>query len=604
MAQTPMDPKDSEPPLPLVGEGEAPRDDPSGVHALEPDELVGRTILDRYQILQRIGEGGMGAVYLALHTIIEKKVVLKVLHGEYGRKPELVERFLHEAKTASKIRHENVVDITDFGRIPGGTVFIAMEYLKGHDLSDHIKDHGPLKWKHVKPIALQICAALEEAHNVGVVHRDLKPENIFLIKRGAREDFVKILDFGIAKMTELDESGKRLTRTGMVFGTPEYMAPEQARGEKTDRRVDVYAMGCILYEMLCGDVPFRAQSFMGVLTKHIFDPVVRLSAQYPELGVPPAVEAVVLKALDKDRDRRYQSMAELGAALESVDSAGQVQAASAARMAASGSMPSMQAPPMFGHVQPGQAKVTDPNLVMANTMPSQEGMASEVRKAAAAAFAAQGQGAAARGVGAAADDADADWQPPKRTGLKVGLALGGLALVGAVVAAVMLGGGKKKDKSAGATSSTTTSPNASASPSTSPSTSTSTSTSPSTSPGAGAVVVEPSPAPVTEAMISVVTTPPGATVTRGKVVEGKTPITLKLDPAGGPQKLTLTMPGFKDSALDVAVDKDREYIINLDALDPVVDKGTVKKGTGKKTGGKKTGGKKGGSDEIKDPFGP
>ncbi|MCC6994825.1 MAG: serine/threonine protein kinase [Deltaproteobacteria bacterium] len=591
MAQTPMDPKDSEPPLPLVGEGEAPRDDPSGIHALEPDELVGRTILDRYQILQRIGEGGMGAVYLALHTIIEKKVVLKVLHGEYGRKPELVERFLHEAKTASKIRHENVVDITDFGRIPGGTVFIAMEYLKGHDLSDHIKDHGPLKWKHVKPIALQICAALEEAHNVGVVHRDLKPENIFLIKRGAREDFVKILDFGIAKMTELDESGKRLTRTGMVFGTPEYMAPEQARGEKTDRRVDVYAMGCILYEMLCGDVPFRAQSFMGVLTKHIFDPVVRLSAQYPELGVPPAVEAVVLKALDKDRDRRYQSMAELGAALESVDSAGHVQAASAARMAASGSMPSMQAPPMFGHVQPGQ--VTDPSLGMANTMPSQEGMASEVRKAAAAAVAAQGQGAAARGVGAAADDGDADWQPPKRTGLKVGLALGGLALVGAVVAAVLLGGGgKKKDSSQGGGASA--SPSASASASTSPN--------PSPSPGAG--VVETSPAPVTEAMISVVTTPAGATVTRAGVVEGKTPITLKLDPAGGTQTLTLTMQGFKESVLDVAVDKDREYVINLDKLDPVVGKGTVKKGTGKKSGGKKTGGKKGGSDEIKDPFGP
>ncbi len=596
MAQTPMDPKDSEPPQPLVGEGEAPRDDPSGIHALEPDELVGRTILDRYQILQRIGEGGMGAVYLALHTIIEKKVVLKVLHGEYGRKPELVERFLHEAKTASKIRHENVVDITDFGRIPGGTVFIAMEYLKGHDLSDHIKDHGPLKWKQIKPIALQICAALEEAHNVGVVHRDLKPENIFLIKRGAREDFVKILDFGIAKMTELDESGKRLTRTGMVFGTPEYMAPEQARGEKTDRRVDVYAMGCILYEMLCGDVPFRAQSFMGVLTKHIFDPVVRLSAQYPELGVPPAVEAVVLKALDKDRDRRYQSMAELGAALESVDSAGHVQAASAARLAASGSMPSMQAPPMFGHVQQGQgqAKVTDPNLVMANTMPSQEGMASEVRKAAAAAFAAQGQGAAAHGVGAAAtmpgaDDLDADWQPPKRTGLKVGLALGGLVLVGAVVAAVTLGGGGKKDKAAAG---------ASTSPSTSTSTSPSPSTSPSTSPGVLA-----SPPPVTEAMISVVTTPAGATVTRGGVVEGKTPLTLKLDPAGGAQKLTLTMQGFKESVLDVAVDKDREYVIKLDPLDPLVVDKVVKKG-GKKSGGKKSGGKKGGSDEIKDPFGP
>ncbi len=511
MAQTPIKPGDTDP-----GEDDTQaampvsrdRSDTTGPVALEPDDLVGRTILDRYKILQRIGEGGMGAVYLALHTIIEKKVVLKVLHGEYGRKQELVDRFLHEAKTASKIRHENVVDITDFGQVPGGTVFIAMEYLKGRDLADVIKDTeaGTLPWRKVKPIALQICSALEEAHNLGVVHRDLKPENIFILQRGTRDDFVKILDFGIAKMTELDESGKRLTRTGMVFGTPEYMAPEQARGEKTDRRVDVYAMGCILYEMMCGDVPFRANSFMGVLTKHIFDPVVAPSSRYPELGVPSAVERVIMKALDKDKDRRFQSMAELAAALEACDTAPD-------RI--------VSEIPMGGQLPtPGVPSTSRPT------------------------------------IGPASDDDFADMRPPSNRGLKIAIAL--VLVVGAAVIATILvmRSGKTKDRQAaaatidaGASANQANPVNALV---------------PDAQVAAAPIDAQVAPVARAKRKLTIKTEPPGATIKLGKKTIGVTPFTVELDEGQAAVRYQLVLKGYRDGKVDVVPDGDREYVIGLD----------------------------------------
>src|SRR4029079_8205436 len=162
----------------------------------------------------------------------------------------------------------------------------------------------------------QVCRALGAAHAKGIIHRDLKPENIYLIERNGRPDFVKILDFGIAKMSSLDEGGSRLTRTGMIFGTPEYMSPEQAKGDKPDHRVDIYAAGCILYEMLTGDVPFHAETFMGVLTKHMFEDPQPPSQRNPNAVIPPDVEAVCMRALAKDRDQRFQTMKEMAVALE------------------------------------------------------------------------------------------------------------------------------------------------------------------------------------------------------------------------------------------------------------------------------------------------
>ena len=204
-----------------VGDPSPPSDDP----------LIGRVLSERYRIIRKIGEGGMGAVYQAEHALIEKKIALKILFQDLTRRPDLVARFLQEAKSASRIGHENVIDISDFGQLPDGLVFIAMEYLDGMDLGRALKTQGPLHWNRARPILMQIAKGLRAAHGNGIIHRDMKPENVYLIQREGRPDFVKVLDFGIAKIINPDETdAPRLTQTGMIFGTPEYMSPEQAQG--------------------------------------------------------------------------------------------------------------------------------------------------------------------------------------------------------------------------------------------------------------------------------------------------------------------------------------------------------------------------------------
>jgi hypothetical protein len=280
------------------------------------DPYIGTKVADRYHVLRKLGEGGMGVVYLAEHVFIEKKVAIKILSDDFARKADLVARFMQEAKAASKIGHENIIDITDFGETASGSVFFVMEFLDGGDLAHHIRQGGPMLLDRARYIMNQLCRALGAAHSKGIIHRDLKPENIYLVTREGTPDFVKVLDFGIAKISSLDEGGSRLTRTGMIFGTPEYMSPEQARGDRPDHRVDIYACGCILYEMLTGDVPFHAETFMGVLTKHMFEAPEPPSKRAPQANISPAIEAVALKALAKDRDQRYQTMKEFALAIE------------------------------------------------------------------------------------------------------------------------------------------------------------------------------------------------------------------------------------------------------------------------------------------------
>ena len=275
------------------------------------DPLLSQLVADRYRIIRKLGEGGMGAVYLAEHVVIEKKFALKVLAPELARRSDLVARFLQEARSASRIGHENVIDIMDFGQAPEGLVYIAMEFLDGKDLGEIVRTKGAMEWSQARGIVLQICRALRAAHDKGIVHRDLKPENIFLIAREGQPHFVKILDFGIAKVMGLDPNGPRLTRTGMIFGTPEYMAPEQAEGKDTDHRADIYAVGCILYHLITGQTPFVAESFMTMLTKHLTEEPVPPSARRPDLVITPEMDALVIKALEKDRDKRWQSMAKL-----------------------------------------------------------------------------------------------------------------------------------------------------------------------------------------------------------------------------------------------------------------------------------------------------
>lgn len=291
--------------------------------------LLGQVVADRYFVEKHLGEGGMGTVYRARHITLEKKVALKVLHGEFSRKQDLVDRFLQEAKAASSIRNEHVIDITDFGVTGDGYVFFAMEYLQGQDLHSELRNvvnSGQLfPWARSQEVFLQVCEALAAAHAQGIIHRDLKPENIFLVEGTGRGDYIKLLDFGIAKVTSPtgEEGERKLTKTGVLFGTPEYMAPEQARGEKPDHRVDVYAMGCLLFQFLTGTVPFKAESFMAILTQHMVEPVPEISVDLlKRSGAPTGVLGIVEKALAKDREERFSTISELAEAVASVGEMG------------------------------------------------------------------------------------------------------------------------------------------------------------------------------------------------------------------------------------------------------------------------------------------
>jgi hypothetical protein len=289
---------------------------PPGV--VESPDLTGTVLLGRYRLLAKLGAGGMGTVYLGEHTSIGKKFAIKVLGSEFAHRSDLVKRFLREAQAASMISQPNVVEISDFGDTPDGSVFFVMEYLDGEDLGGMLRREGRVPWPRVRHLIVQVCRALEAAHAAGIVHRDMKPDNCFRIAKQGDPDFVKVLDFGIAKVETGDTAGKGLTQTGMIFGTPEYMSPEQAQGEKIDHRADIYAVGVIMYQLLCGQQPFTGSSFMAVLTKHMFDVPRAPSEVAPEADIPPDAEAIVLKAMQKDRTYRFQSMSELIASIERV----------------------------------------------------------------------------------------------------------------------------------------------------------------------------------------------------------------------------------------------------------------------------------------------
>ncbi len=276
------------------------------------DPLIGTTLGGRYQIIRRIGEGGMGIVYEAQHVVIQKPVAVKVLRDDSAGRPENVARFRQEAISASRIGHENIIDISDFGQTPQGYHYFVMEMLKGEDLADVLEREQALDIPRAVNITLQCCRALGAAHAKGIVHRDMKPENIFLTKRTNNTDFVKIVDFGIAKMNDLETSGpgRKLTKTGMIFGTPEYMSPEQAGGKPLDHRVDIYALGLILYEMVTGSVPFTGDNFMGILTQHMFEKPPPLKQINATRDYDPDLEAVIFRAIAKERDKRFTTMEE------------------------------------------------------------------------------------------------------------------------------------------------------------------------------------------------------------------------------------------------------------------------------------------------------
>ena len=279
------------------------------------DPLLGSVVDNRYRVDRVLGEGGMGVVYAAMHVTLGKRVALKVLRGEMARDDEVVKRFVQEAQASSSIGHANIIDITDFGRLPDGTSYFVMEYLEGMSLTQLIEQGGSMGSDEALGIIEQVASALSAAHGRGIIHRDLKPDNIYLVKRGQQNHFVKVLDFGIAKV---GGANSKLTKTGMVFGTPYYMSPEQAAGQTIDARTDIYALGIIMYEMFTGQVPFDGDTFMGILSKHMFETPVPPRERVASAQLP--AEPIILRCLAKRPEDRYPSMDALIGDLRSVDS--------------------------------------------------------------------------------------------------------------------------------------------------------------------------------------------------------------------------------------------------------------------------------------------
>jgi serine/threonine protein kinase len=281
------------------------------------DRYVGRTIKGRYQIIKKLGEGGMGAVYLAEQISMARRVAIKVLQGNYASDDEFIGRFRREARLAASLNHPYIVTVHDFDQGEDGLLFIAMEYVDGQPLTNIIRRDGPLDIGRAVRLGVQIAEGLEAAHRTGVIHRDIKPDNIMVVGEEDVEK-VKLMDFGIARLRDTG-SMSRLTRAGVIMGTPAYMAPEQAEGAEVSERTDVYALGIVLYEMLSGSVPFRASTPGAVLVKQIREAPLELRKLRRE--VPSAVERVVMQALEKEPEKRQRDMREIAQGLKKVGQA-------------------------------------------------------------------------------------------------------------------------------------------------------------------------------------------------------------------------------------------------------------------------------------------
>ena len=289
--------------------------------ARQQDPFIGRDVLNgQFQILQKIGSGGMGSVYKALQPAMNRMVAIKILHPKLASRKDLVSRFRREARAMSHLTHPNTVKVYLYGELEDGSLYIVMEYLEGKNLNQTVRSEGPMTIERGLPILIQACNALDEAHRAGIIHRDLKPENIFVTSQGGMKDFAKVLDFGLAKVTEREmrPGSIILTQEGMVFGTPEFMSPEQAQGKSLTPGSDIYSLAVILYEVLTGKLPFDAKNPMEFIQLHVTTKPKPINERVPGKTFPPLLWTVLSKALEKKSDDRYQSAAEFAHALQAV----------------------------------------------------------------------------------------------------------------------------------------------------------------------------------------------------------------------------------------------------------------------------------------------
>ena len=352
------------------------------------DELYLNQVLNnRFKVESKIGEGGFGAVYRGTQLATGRKVALKLLHPEMTKDENLVARFRREGMVLCNLRDAHTITTYDFDSTPDGTLYIAMELLEGKSLHQVFHEEAPLEWKRVFKILTEMCSSLAEAHAQGIVHRDLKPENIYLESRPGNPEFVKILDFGIAKVMRgdsIDPQSPQLTATGQTLGTLEYMSPEQLMGKQLDGRSDVYALGVVAYEMITGKLPFPdAKGPAGLITAQLKTTPPPPSQTHPKANLPQAVDRVILKCLEKDKNNRHADVTALSFALQEVvtNTSAEMQALSASTSQAArmgpemletrrGDMPSMMPPPAIP--QAPQAQMSSPHMHnMASPPPGQ-----------------------------------------------------------------------------------------------------------------------------------------------------------------------------------------------------------------------------------------
>jgi eukaryotic-like serine/threonine-protein kinase len=322
------------------------------------DALIGKQVDNgEYVIVDRIGSGGMGSVYKADQPSMNRLVAIKVLHSRFANRDDLVARFRREARAMSQLSHPNTARVYKYGELDDGAVYFVMDYLEGRNLAHEVRERGPMEPDRAINIMVQVCGALEEAHRAGIVHRDLKPENVFLTTQGGTADFPKVLDFGLAKMSEkqMGRGSMMFTQQGMVFGTPEFMSPEQAQGETIDARSDIYSLALILYELLTGKLPFDAKSPLDIMKAHVKDAPIPLSDRIPGKTFAPELDAVIRKALSKKPDDRYATAVDFADALKGC--LGDALLTTAARRA----VPSRPSPAKPASVRPAAASAQDPD---------------------------------------------------------------------------------------------------------------------------------------------------------------------------------------------------------------------------------------------------
>jgi serine/threonine protein kinase len=415
-------------------------EDGRGLSDLPPaDELIGR-IIGSYKVIKQLGKGGMGAVYMGQHPVIGSKVAIKFLHAQYAHEDKIVDRFFNEARAVNVIGHDNILKILDLNITEDDRHYFIMEYLHGRPLQAVLKHGASVELEMAGPVILQICDALEAAHRKGIIHRDLKPDNVYLISMKGKKNFVKVVDFGIARVTDDAGMSTGKTQTGMVMGTPAYMSPEQGSGQsdKIDARSDIYSLGVMMYQLATGKLPFPGTNFGEVLMGHLQLKPPPPRTVNPE--IPEAYEAIIMKCLEKRQEDRYKSMRELrdavGACMDKLgitrelppadDSEPEMEPVGSGKPPSTPGMRTPQRRPTL----PAQMKKSDPNAAR-----SRPGMRSSNPNLA-------GGRGPPRPPGPASQPPTHMTQPPvaSRTGLFIGLGIGALALVGGGIVVVRMAG--------------------------------------------------------------------------------------------------------------------------------------------------------------------